>query len=101
MSRNPNCLLQISHPGGHVELPIRPGLGLQAIASKCPQLPVEFDCRKADCGICLVKVISGAEDLSPPNPSELDFLKAMRADEDERLGCQIRIFGSVHLKSEL
>jgi ferredoxin len=73
---------------------LRAGLGLQALAARCPTV-LEFDCRKADCGICLVRIEAGAEHLSPLTESERDFLKAMRADADERLACQCRVLGDV------
>jgi ferredoxin len=73
---------------------IRDGLGFQALATSKP-LPIEFDCRDADCGICIVKVVEGLENLSPPTVAEADFLKAMHADPDERLACQTRILGDV------
>lgn len=79
-------------------LSLRRGLGLQALAVHCPAL--EFDCRKADCGICIVKVLQGADSLSPAKAREADFLKAMRADPDERLACQCRVFGDLALAIE-
>ena len=77
---------------------LRKGLGLQALQP----LPkgLEFDCRKADCGICLVKVLSGAEGLSAPTAGEQDFLRAMQADPQERLACQCRVFGDVTFEIE-
>ncbi len=73
---------------------LRKGLGFQALAEK-HQTRLEFDCREADCGICIMKVMEGMDRLSPPTPPEKDFLKAMRADPDERLACQCRINGDV------
>lgn len=75
---------------------LRRGLGLQALPAA--ESPLEYDCREADCGICIVHVLSGQENLSPPTEREADFLKAMRADPDERLACQCRVFGDVRLK---
>ncbi len=72
---------------------LRKGLGLQALQP----LPkgLEFDCRKADCGICLIQVLSGSEALSAPTAAEQDFLRAMHADPHERLACQCLVFGDV------
>jgi ferredoxin len=77
-------------------VPLRHGLGLQVLGKDCPWL--EFDCRKADCGICIVRVKEGAENLSPPTTAEADFLKAMHAAPDERLACQCRAFGPLTLE---
>ena len=75
---------------------LRKGLGIQALCLRA-KTPIEFDCRKADCGICIVHVIKGAEHLTEQTPSEKDFLIAMRADPDERLACQCRVLGDVEL----
>ena len=70
------------------------GLGLQALAVQTPTA-LEFDCRQADCGICILRVLSGKANLSAKTAAEQDFLKAMHPDDDERLACQCRIFGDV------
>ncbi len=78
---------------------VRRGLGLLAISKKL-QLGIEFDCCKADCGICIIRVRSGMDQLSAKTPQEHDFLKAMRAQPDERLSCQTRIFGDATIEYE-
>lgn len=71
---------------------LRKGLGLQALHTKYPT-PLEFDCREADCGICICRIAEGAENLSPMTEREKDFLQAMHAAPDERLACQTRVMG--------
>lgn len=88
--------ITIQHKGQEKALALRHGLGLQAVERDCEWL--EFDCRKADCGICVVRVKEGSEHLSPPTPAEADFLKAMHASADERLACQCRVFGPLRLE---
>lgn len=73
---------------------LRAGLGFQALAAQTP-VAIEFDCREADCGICIVHVKAGQENLTPKTFAEADFLKAMLAEPDERLACQCRIMGDV------
>ncbi|RZA10605.1 MAG: (2Fe-2S)-binding protein [Proteobacteria bacterium] len=77
---------------------MRAGLGLMALQRKTEL--IEYDCKEADCGICLFRVISGQENLSPPTVREADFLKAMRCDGDERLACQCRVFGNIQIRIE-
>lgn len=79
--------------------PVRRGLGLQALAARVAT-PLQFDCRKADCGICVIKVRSGNHALSPATFAERDFLKAMAADANERLACQCRVLGDVTIEVE-
>ncbi|NDE17161.1 (2Fe-2S)-binding protein [bacterium] len=57
-----------------------------------------FGCRDGACGACMVKVISGAEHLSPMQDNEKDFLETMAARPDERLACQCKVYGDVTLE---
>ncbi len=91
--------IEITHQGQTTNFTIRPGLAFQALSARY-QTPIEYDCRKADCGICVFKVKSGSENLSPIEFEERDYLKAMRADPDERLACQCRILGDVAIEVE-
>ena len=78
---------------------LRRGMGLQALCARV-KTPIEFDCRKSDCGICIIKVRSGHDNLSPVKDNEKDFLRAMNADPEERLACQCRIFGDIAVEIE-
>lgn len=84
---------------GETKHALRAGLGLQALAAR-EKTPLEFDCRGADCGICIVRVLQGQAALSAKTPAEKDFLAAMRAEPDERLACQARCLGDVKLLIE-
>ena len=44
------------------------------------------------CATCLVKVLQGNEQLTPPSDAELDMLDTLpHYDESNRLSCQIRV----------
>ncbi len=77
---------------GERTVQVRVGLGFQALAGQ-HETALEFDCREADCGICMIKVLEGGENLSPAVGNEAECLRAMHADPDERLACQTRILG--------
>ncbi len=77
---------------------VRAGLGFLALQRKTKL--IEYDCKEADCGICLIRVIAGEENLSAPGTREADFLRAMRCDPNERLACQCRVFGDVRIRVE-
>ena len=99
-SQERNAWVTIQKNGNpNLVLPLRRGLGFLALAA-ANEIPVEFDCRKADCGICIVRVVEGASNLSQQTEREADFLKAMRADPEERLACQCRVHGDVTVKVE-
>ena len=46
----------------------------------------------------MVRVIDGAENLSPMQDDERDFLETMAAEPEERLACQCRVSGDVRLE---
>ncbi len=57
-----------------------------------------FGCRDGACGACMVKVLEGAQNLSPMQEDEKDFLETMAAEPHERLACQCKVFGDVTLE---
>ncbi|WP_223648569.1 2Fe-2S iron-sulfur cluster-binding protein [Hymenobacter psoromatis] len=46
---------------------------------------------KGRCTTCRVRVLAGAEFLTPPTPAELRYRAAGRLGEAERLACQARV----------
>ena len=98
-TRRQSVTVTINYFGELQKFELRRGLGFQAACAR-HKTPLAFDCRKADCGICIFKVLDGAENLSPAESAETDFLTAMRADPDERLACQTRIMGDVRIVVE-
>lgn len=91
--------VRVKKKGVSKEYSLRKGLGFQALSAK-EETEIEYDCRKADCGICIMRVLSGSENLSPATGEEADFLRAMHADPNERLACQCRILGDVEVVIE-
>ncbi|GAA2935794.1 hypothetical protein GCM10020221_34470 [Streptomyces thioluteus] len=57
--------------------------------------PVRFGCRAARCGACMIKVIAGADNLSPAGPDERAVLDVLAWSPDCRLACQATVFGTV------
>jgi ferredoxin len=91
------CQVTIERRGESHTYTVRKGLGFQALHTR-EKTSLEFDCREADCGICIFKVLKGQENLSPKTFQEKDFLAAMHADPNERLACQCRIMGDVTIQ---
>lgn len=54
-----------------------------------------FGCRDGACGACMIKVKENAQNLSPMQDHEKDFLETMAAAPNERLACQCRVLGDV------
>ncbi|WP_194962938.1 2Fe-2S iron-sulfur cluster-binding protein [Streptomyces sp. NRRL B-1677] len=57
--------------------------------------PVTFGCRAARCGACMIKVISGADNLTPAGPGERAVLDILALSPDCRLACQTTVLGTV------
>ena len=55
----------------------------------CEEAGVPFACTEGVCGTCVIEVVEGKENLSPPTQEEIDFLGEGTCDE--RLACQCRI----------
>jgi ferredoxin len=53
---------------------------------------------RAQCGRCLIRIISGAEKMNTKNQREIIRLKAMNAEEDMRLACQSYIRGDIEIE---
>lgn len=49
------------------------------------------------CGFCRVKILDGADNLSPMNEEEKKVLASMHAAADERLACCAALYGPVSL----
>lgn len=63
-------------------------------ASEDEGIPLESDCGGvAACNACRVTVLEGADALTPRGEEEEPFLDA----DDQRLGCQARVLGDVHV----
>lgn len=60
-----------------------------AIAQSCEEAGVPFACTEGVCGTCVIEVVEGMDNLSPPTQEEQDFLGD--ATCKERLACQCRI----------
>lgn len=68
------------------EVELNPG---DKIAEVCEEAGVPFACTEGVCGTCVIEIVDGKENLTPPTQEELDFL----GDDtcDERLACQCMI----------
>ncbi len=61
---------------------------LAELDGKCSIL---FACKVGSCGSCKCKVVSGKENLEPPNDIEQAGLSAFATDPSERLPCVAKI----------
>lgn len=59
---------------------------------------VKWDCKSGVCDTCRIKVISGMENLSPVNDSEMNMLGEEQIKQGYRLSCQVTAFGPCEIK---
>jgi len=63
-------------------------------ALKRAQQPIASSCTAdAVCGKCIVNVLEGQAELSPPSEEELRVLEREKASKDDRLACRTRLLG--------
>ena len=68
------------------------------IEEACEKAGVPFACSGGICGTCIIEVLEGMENLSPPTQSELDFI-GEKDVKKERMACQCRVIsGTVKIK---
>ncbi|HVM33530.1 MAG TPA: 2Fe-2S iron-sulfur cluster-binding protein [bacterium] len=61
------------------------------------ELPIRYRCERAVCTTCLVEVLKGIENLSPPGARELQTLESAGLQGRFRLACQVSVRGDVEL----
>jgi adenylate cyclase len=62
-------------------------------------VPIQTRCGgRAQCGRCLIKVLAGAESMSPRSRAESLRLAALSAAEDMRLACQSYTRGDITIE---
>lgn len=54
---------------------------------------ITYGCREGDCGTCIMKVVSGSENLSEMSVLEDKILRENLAGKDNRLACQAQVLG--------
>lgn len=78
--------VEIKNDGKTVKLP--DGASLVELDGKCSIL---FACKAGSCGSCKCKVVSGKENLEPPDDVEKAGLEIFSTDPSERLPCVAKI----------
>lgn len=79
------------------EIEVAAGTTMQLICDE-HDTPVTFGCRAARCGACMIKVMSGADNLSPAGPDERAVLDVLALSPDCSLACQATVLGAVTIE---
>jgi adenylate cyclase len=93
MLRDRLARVDVAYDGG---LRARGRTGLSVLElSRLNDVPHASVCSgRGRCGTCRVRVVAGADRLSPATDAERATLQRVGAAGDERLGCQARVLGS-------
>lgn len=80
-----------------VEVP--KGAAIPDIVDRC-EASLPFGCRKGSCGTCRVIIEAGMKNLNPMTEEENELFDNLTSvGKDERLGCQLKVYGDVKLRS--
>ncbi|MFI6094960.1 2Fe-2S iron-sulfur cluster-binding protein [Lentzea sp. NPDC051213] len=88
-------MITVTIAGSSIE--VAAGTTMQHICDE-NDTPVTFGCRAARCGACMIKVMSGADNLSPAEPDERAVLDVLAMSPDCRLACQTTVHGAVTIE---
>jgi len=72
---------------------------LDAIHQLCMPLSQACD-GVALCGFCRVKILDGLDNLTPLAAEEAKILRSLKAGDDERLACCVRVHGPVTITTD-
>ena len=80
------------------EIPSSPAISILNLLQR-NDIPVQTLCGgRAQCGRCMIRVLSGAEKMNRKNQREITRLKAMHAGQDMRLACQSYTRGDIEIQ---
>ncbi|MCB1111424.1 MAG: (2Fe-2S)-binding protein [Chlamydiales bacterium] len=77
------------------EVDVREGSEFLEIRKQHEDLPIKFGCTRGNCGVCAMRVVSGAENLTRKSEHEKATLQKKGLDDNYRLACQCALNGNV------
>ncbi len=82
-----------------IELTINVPVGTRVIeVSEQVGSGIIYGCRECDCGVCMMKVEEGWNNLSEPSVLEDKVLRENMAGRHYRLACQAQVVGNVKVR---
>ncbi|WP_103654328.1 2Fe-2S iron-sulfur cluster-binding protein [Agarilytica rhodophyticola] len=60
-----------------------------------------FGCRSAGCGVCLINITKGLDNLNEKCHDEVALLEALGASENNRLCCKVMVEGDMEFELAL
>lgn len=75
------------------------GSDLLSVQERHPYLPLKFGCKRGECGVCMIEMLSGQDHLTKLSPEEQKTLQRKNAKENCRLACQCALNGDIEINS--
>ncbi len=91
--------LLTTRPEGRI-YEIKVGTELLRASQIDASLPFRFGCCKGECGMCIIRVIDGKNNLSKPTKQEQATLAQKSYDPSCRLACQCAILGDMTIETK-
>ena len=88
-------IVTFSHTGATLE--IEAG-GSFLTACEASDAPADFGCQAGACGVCILVVEEGADNMSPGTEEELELASQFSSEATARLGCQIVVNGDITVR---
>jgi len=80
------------------QIPSNPAISILNLLQRSG-VPIDTVCGgRAQCGRCLIRVLSGADSMNRKNEAESKRLEALKAGEDMRLACQSYTRGDIEIE---
>ena len=73
------------------EVDVAEGVSIVDVCDQHIAAGVPFACRHANCGVCRMEVVEGAEHCEERTAWEAELLEFLREKPSTRLGCQLRV----------
>lgn len=64
------------------------------------EVEIDYSCLEGMCDSCLVRILGGVENITPPTQEEYDMLGEEEVNRGFRLACQVKVNGPVKLMQE-
>lgn len=78
-----------------VQQEVSTGTDLTTVQSLHAHVPLKFGCRTGQCGVCAIRIVEGAHNLTRKGPKEALTLSLKGLTEDYRLACQCALNGDI------
>jgi ferredoxin len=92
-------MVKISFTGSQAVYEVPSGTELLAAKRKHPEMPLKFGCTRGDCGVCVIEIETGVENLTKCSAKERETLNRKKKGNNFRLACQCALNGNIKINT--